>query len=645
VSCRVLVASCLAALALESSCQTAFAQRADENALASAEDAFGTRVGNEGVGLYDSRNARGFDPQQAGNMRLYGLYFDQQALFGPRLQRSQAMRVGLTAQSFPFPAPTGIVDTSLIMPADRLIVSAATQYAIPTGQRQVTIDISTPLIKDKLGMFASGGYTPSISDWNGKMPFLTAAALWRWTPTQNFEAIPFIYFNQQRNADAQPQIFTGGAYGPPRFDRGEFFGQDWADRFYNDLNAGIIMRGAVTQNWRLQGAVFHSDQDRLDNFVIFYRNTQSSGVAELAIRRDPRHRLSSTSGEVRATGVYTQGAYRHTVHVAVRGRDTARLFGGGHTISLGQATIGVYSPVPQPTFSLGVRDRDDVNQITPGVSYGGQWAGIGEFSVGLQKSFYSREFGKEKAAPTPTKSRPWLYNATATATPSRDLAIYAGYTRGIEEFGSAPDNAANAGAPMPAALTEQVDAGFRYRIVPGVSLVAGVFEVSKPHFDRDQANFYTDVARIAHRGIEVSLTGRPIPGLTVVAGSVLLRARISGLSVDRGLIGDTPPGTPGSIFRLSLQYGPSAWDGFSVDTQTDYTSSQYANRANSFSIPPAVTFDAGLRYAFKINNATANIRAQVRNVLNSYDWTVDGASGRFGASPPRRFFIRLAADL
>lgn len=303
------------------------------------------------------------------------------------------------------------------------------------------------------------------------------------------------------------------------------------------------------------------------------------------------------------------------------------------------------TPVARPIFApFGVRDRDAVKQITPGVSYGGQWAGVGEFSVGVQKSFYDRDFGKENAAPVPTSSRPWLYNATVTATPSRDFALYAGYTRGLEEFGTAPENALNAGAPVPAALTKQVDAGLRWRFMPGMSIVAGVFDVRKPYFDRDPANIYTDVGSIRHRGVELSLSGSPVPGLTVIAGSVLLQARISGLSVDRGLIGDTPPGTPPRIFRLSLQYGPSSWRGISVDTLTEYSSSLFATRANTFRVPAMATLDAGVRYAFKLYDANANIRLQVRNVFNSYDWTVDGASGRFAPNPPRRVSLRLAAD-
>lgn len=46
--------------------------------MTSADDAFGTAVGLQNVGLYSETDARGFNPQQAGNLRIEGLYFDQQ---------------------------------------------------------------------------------------------------------------------------------------------------------------------------------------------------------------------------------------------------------------------------------------------------------------------------------------------------------------------------------------------------------------------------------------------------------------------------------------------------------------------------------------------------------------------------------------
>src|SRR5437764_14416188 len=91
----------------------AWAQRANENAVTAASDAFGTSVGNESIGLYDPGSVRGFDPGAAGNIRMDGLYLGGLFVANPRLLAGSTIRVGLTAQGYPFAAPTGIVDLSL----------------------------------------------------------------------------------------------------------------------------------------------------------------------------------------------------------------------------------------------------------------------------------------------------------------------------------------------------------------------------------------------------------------------------------------------------------------------------------------------------------------------------------------------------
>ena len=539
----------------------AHAQRADENGVTSAEDAFGNKVGNDNVGLYDSRNARGFDPQLAGNMRIEGLHFDQQATFGSRLTRSTTMRIGLSAQSYPFPAPTGIADIHLMLPTNKTIISLSTEIPVPIGQRNVIAELSTPLITDKLGMVVSAKGDIRTSDWRGEGKGLITAALARWTPTEHVEPIPFAYYNQFFDEETQPYILPGGAFPPPRIDRSVFYGQNWALRRSNDFDAGLLMRSTPWKNWRLQAGLFRSVQDRPHNYVIFFRNTQADGTANLDILAYPSHTSGSTSGEVRASGVFSEGTFRHTVHIAVRGRDTTRLFGGGDTVSFGPSRIGVYQSATKPVYILGVRDKDAVRQATPGISYVGEWAGVGEFSVGLQKSFYHREFGPEGLTPATTRSRPWLYNGTLALHFSADLTAYGGYTRGLEEFGTAPENAANGGEPVPAGMTRQVDAGFRYRIFRRFNLMAGAFEVSKPYFDRDPVNIYTSVGNLRHRGIEMSLAGQPVKGLTVVAGVVFLQARVSGLPVDQGLIGDVPPRNATQCLsrKHSVRNSRSAW--------------------------------------------------------------------------------------
>lgn len=55
-----------------------YAQHASDDPLATANDAFGLTLGLESIGLYGPGGVRGFNPQTAGNVRIDGLYFDQQ---------------------------------------------------------------------------------------------------------------------------------------------------------------------------------------------------------------------------------------------------------------------------------------------------------------------------------------------------------------------------------------------------------------------------------------------------------------------------------------------------------------------------------------------------------------------------------------
>jgi len=625
----------------------AYAQRADENSVAAAEDAFGTRVGNENTGLYSQTSARGFNPQQAGNVRLFGLYFDQQAFFGPRIIQTNTIRVGLAAQSYPFPAPTGIVDMNMYTPSDTRVVSVTAQFQTPAAISNTSLDIKTPLIKDKLGLVGGvlRGLNRQQAGGGGVQDIYIATALLRWTPTDTLEFIPYIYNMRGEDNEVAPSLYTAGNYVPPDHDRVSFFGQDWAFRENNDYNFGGIGRWTPKGPWHVQAGLFRSTSEKPVAHTVFYRNIQQDGTATLDVLSNPYHANRSTSGEARVTGVFTQNTWRHTVHVALRGRKVYRLFGGSDTVSLGQAKLGEYTPRSKPAFNYGVRDTDDVTQIMPGVSYIGQWAGVGEISASVQKAFYDREFGKENGAVATARSRPWLYNGTLAYNATPALAFYAGYTRGLEEFGAAPENALNRGEPMPAAVTQQVDAGLRYRIAPGMTVVAGVFEVKKPYFDRDTANLYTSVGDLSHRGVELSFTGRLAPGLNVVTGAMLLKARVSGLSVDRGLIAKVPAGTPSYALSFNVQYGPPSWRGFAVDAVVQSEGSKYANRLNTFELPAFSTLTLGTRYAFSIwGGSRASIRTQIINALNDDTWVVDGGSGRYTRNDPRLYYLRLAAD-
>ena len=89
------------------------AQHASDDPVAAADDGFGLTQGLESIGLYSPGSIRGFNPQAAGNVRIDGLYFDQQGGLSNRVVEGSTIRVGISETGYAFPAPTGIVDYDL----------------------------------------------------------------------------------------------------------------------------------------------------------------------------------------------------------------------------------------------------------------------------------------------------------------------------------------------------------------------------------------------------------------------------------------------------------------------------------------------------------------------------------------------------
>ena len=148
----------LAAIAGLAMADIAAAQRAEENAVTAAQDAFGTSVGLQSVGLYSPNDARGFSPQQAGNLRIEGLYFDQQTwITDDCMVRGTTMRVGIAAQSYSFPAPTGIADLSLRTPGDKALSSAVLTRG-PFNAATADVETQIPLAGRTLGVDLCAGY-------------------------------------------------------------------------------------------------------------------------------------------------------------------------------------------------------------------------------------------------------------------------------------------------------------------------------------------------------------------------------------------------------------------------------------------------------------------------------------------------------
>ena len=626
-----------------------YAQRAGDNVVTAAQDAFGISVGDETIGLYDDQNTRGFNPKTAGNVRIEGMYFDRPSS-GPgniivdRLMQGSTVRVGIGAQSYPFPAPTGIVDIRLRLPGDELLVSPFISYG-PHNQFSIEVDSQIPLVSERLSISVGGKWKRVEEDTGTDAKDWSAAAILRWRPNDSIEIIPFWGRAVRADWEASPWIFAQGPSLPPEIPRRVNWAQDWALFKQTDTNFGVITRVVPWNNWTVRAAIFRAHYFRPIGHLTFYTDTQADGTADISHLSSPPQLRSSYSGEIRVSRVFSEGPQRHTVHLTGRGRKAKRLFGGTAVISGGRGIIGVPAPIPQPDFVFEERGTDNSSQWTGGAVYEGQWQKVGAVSLGVQKTYYEREVNTPGVGVNFSESSPWLYNGSLSVFATDSLTVYGNYTRGLEESGVATQQARNRGEAQPASITEQVDAGISYWITPNVQFVTGVFEITKPYFERDSTNLFGRLGTLRHRGIELSLAGQVLDGLSVVAGTVLLQARVSGDLVDQGVLGNKPIGAEPRVSRLDLEYGPENWNGISIDAQIENINKGFADQANVLAVPSHTTLNLGARYRFKIFEVPATVRLRVQNVTNAYSWELQGGNNLFFEYiGKRRFSLNIAAD-
>ncbi|MGE4063063.1 MAG: hypothetical protein AB7E79_06815 [Rhodospirillaceae bacterium] len=627
----------------------ASAQRADDNAVRAADDAFGTTVGNETIGLYDARNARGFNPQQSGNVRIEGMYYDRPST-GPgdvlvdRLFAGSTVRVGVNALTFPFPAPSAVVDIRLRKPMDRQVTSVVATYG-PYNGTSLELDTQVPVIAGKLSIGGGVEHTREISDMKTDTDNTSFGGLMRFTPTDSVELTTFWGQARKSNSESMPFMFVGGDWLPPRQVRGVQFPQAWNQWTQYDTVYGGVGSAKLGGAWTLRTGLFRATYDRHQEHATFFNNTQPDGTTDVLFQKILPVVIESTSGEVQAQGVYNAGDFRHIIYLMGRGRETSRASGGSAQVPYGVANINSMPQVQEPVWVHTPQGFDSAKQFTGGIQYVGQWRNVGDVNLGIQKTKYDRELTHPVNGNSFRRQTPWLYNGSVSIKATPDLTLFTSYTKGLEDGGSTPINARNRGEAVPATITKQAEVGFLYIIRPGLRMNGAVFQITKPFFDRDLTTLYTVVGDMRQRGVELSFTGSPLPGLNIVAGGVILQPRVFGPLVDQGLVGTVPVGKDESVARLDVQYGPASWRGFSLEGQIEFNDRGYGNTLNRADIPARAVLNLGARYRFQAFGTSGNIRARVQNVTNVYSWDLQGGNNFFFQYlPQRRFTISLAAD-
>jgi iron complex outermembrane receptor protein len=625
------------------------AQHASDDPVASANDSFGLTLGLESIGLYGPSYIRGFNPQVAGNVRIEGLYFDQQGSLSNRVVEGSTVRIGVNEIGYAFPAPTGIVDYDLRRPGNGTPSATIVASAGPFEARGVSIDGSVPLISTELQLPLGLSYQRSAQTSNGyPNPGYTSdvvdiGATPQWRPSDWLNIRGVFDWTQTTHAKTLPSILTGGDYLPPDTPRG-YYGQNWAEGRSLSENYGGIVVAQLNRDWSLAAGIFRSIADNPISYSDLYLNTQPNGSAEQFIVGSPDQSIASTSGEARITGRFGTGSWRQDLVLLARGRDTRALYGGSDVINLGPAVIDQGIQVPQPTLSYSARTNDRTELWSAGIAYRAQWQERGDFALGVQQESYSKEVRSPDLSEAHLTDHPVRGYGTAALALSDQTTAYAGYTQGLEDSGVAPSSAENRGAVLPDARTWQADTGIRYLLAPRVKLIAGIFEIEKPYFNLDTRNVDRALGLQRATGLELSASGEVIKNLNVAAALLWGEVKVVGPNLKAEGVGSIALNQARVNATINASYALPRHPALSADLYILHFGPYPASVDNVVQAPGETLVTLGGRYRFKILGAPTTLRVEIQNLTNVYFWNLSFNSPVFSQYQPRAIFGYLTTD-
>lgn len=605
----IWVTSCLALPAL------AFAQRAGDNAITEAEDAFGTQVDQQSIGLYSPSDARGFNPQLAGNLRLDGLYIAQvNSFINPCLIRETAMRVGVGADPFIFPAPTGVVDMTLRIPGQQRIVSALATHGSLDGQT-ATLEAQLPWAQSALAVDLCAAYFHNNDiDYSARAHGFVRSAVGRWKPSDSVEVIPFVAVADGGEQNLYPLVYADGNSSPPEFGFKDLSTSDRTTYGWRHINTGLVARAVLADHWALAGGIFRSDEHDPSNSNPLYLLGPNARVA-VVLDQAPRLRSKAWSGEIRGVREFHAPLFTHRIALSVRARSTNVQFGGDRVLDLGSASLFAAVSMPNPVNAFDPVSHDRVRQEDWGVAYEVKRTGLAALTLGLLRDEYHRTVEQANSTtPALSKSR-WLVTVRTTIDLTSSLLLYASEVQGVEDSPLAPASAVNRGELPAASRTRQTDLGMR--LTPGKSwqFLVAAFEIRKPYFNLDDSGLYGAIGELRHRGIEssASFSHRSI---TVVAGGVLLQPRDK-RTTERGDLSEVPLGPVPATLNVNVDAAPERWHGWGASAQWRWLSARNITIDSGSRLPPLNTVNVGARYYSRNASFPWSFRLDIFNVGDS----------------------------
>jgi iron complex outermembrane receptor protein len=555
--------------------------------------------------------------------------------------RETTMRVGIAAQSYSFPAPTGIADLSLRIPGDKVLASAILARG-PFDAASADLEAQLPLLDNTLGVDLCAGYRENFEiDVLRKSHTSAFGTTFRWRPAAATEIVPFWSYVVGGARRIVPVVYTDGTLPLPLFRTQDLGIQDWTNWGWHQTTFGAVLKSALGDRWALAAGLFHSlerDPMGYDPYLTLLSPRTADSVMDVV----PPFMAESTSGELRLSRIFSHGAHQQELQLAVRGRTVNREFGGDSITDFGTIDLTSRALIAQPNVVFAPVSRDRTRQLDFGLTFEERWQGVGSFAVGVLSDHYRRSVLVPGEGLDMDRTNPHLVSLRLTIETGRPLILYGSFVQGLEDSALAPVSADNRNEPPPATRTRQVDGGLRWKPSENFALIFGAFDIHKPYFNVDADNIYTQLGRLQYRGLETSLSYNNA-GLTVLLGGVFIQPRVTREIAESGATGDVPLGPVPLTVTANVDYAPPRWGPWAASLQWNRLSSRVATTDNSIYLPALSTLAAGVRYHWTLRSRPWTLRLDGFNLTDSRGLHVSNLDVVL-PEQRRRFMLTLATD-
>jgi iron complex outermembrane receptor protein len=481
----------------------------------------------------------------------------------------------------------------------------------------------------------------------------------------NYRLSADVGFQEHTLDAARPSVTVGtGLRVPAAPDASHSFAQPWTRSTERDTFGTLRGEVDLAPNavaWAAFGARNGSEFNALTTTT----TTDNAGGLNMG-RFDNQRDDRSRTGEIGVRGDLLTGPVRHTISASASAFEMKSFNAYGMSDFAGWST-NLYRPVdvaaPSPTFFTGgsldnpllthkailgsyaIADSmallDDALHVTVGLRHQRIKDTSYDYNTGAQNAGY------DQSANTPV--------AGIVYKPMKNLSLYANYAEALQQGPTAPSfapdpvtgrqvsvlNGDQAFAPF---TSRQKEVGVKYDSGK-LGMSAALFTISQPLAGIENRVFGI-FGEQRNRGLELSVFGMPAKGLRVLGGLTLLDAeqRRTAGAVNQG---KDAIGVPDTQLNLGTEWDVPGVRGLSLNARALYTSTQYADGANTQQLPSWTRFDLGANYLTRIMDRDVTLRARVDNAFDRNYWASAGGypgAGYLVLGAPRTFTVSATVD-